>query len=909
MIARALVQAGMGIVTHGDGVCADGGRRLPLLCAPEKAAFFGGSVRAIRLYEPKCGDQPMPAPSDTLNALPSKIPTATSKPDEREMANGALVSLAPAVHAQLTPVPIHPAFSAPLDTVALLRALRRRWLPALLIGLIAGGAVSIAMGQLMPPPLHNVRSVLQISAVAPKVLFLTENQNPIEQYQRTQMAVVKSRLVIRAALQQPEVANLSAVKAKADPVLWLEKAIKADFTLGPEILSISLSGDDPEVLIAVVNAVAKSYTDVIVGKDHAKRRVSLQELKDVQKNYAQKVNAKQKELAALAVAAGSRDVQNLFLKQRIVLDEIIQAKKQLTAAQSEVKILTVKTQALQIERSNTFSFCVAAFCVDPKPGLPAGSVLAGLLHNGQLNLGRSEQKAGPNDSPSQETPVSAVQIEAALKNDIEVQGYKKKVEDAQQQIARLDEQALDPPAQDQLMSRKLELQKLLGDGFGPDYPKIKSLKEQIKLISDVHDLRYKRALTVLEKAEKDYAKICEEARRRIAQEIRSGVVIAPGDSKLTGPNPQLATIHDLKSWQALEKVWLDDVDRLTKESEFINLHAVKLEVMSREITNEEDIMRKIGGEIDMLEVEQRAPARVTPLEQAVLYPGERGPKQLIMMGGPGAGTFGLVLFLFAWLEYRHRRVGSSDDVVHSLGIRLVGTVPDYSYRTSRRLFSSAAVAQARFENTLTSSVDATRTMILHAAGKQGLKVVLITSAVGGEGKTSLASHLGASLARAGRKTLLVDADLRKPTLHRLFNVRRTTGFSELLQGQCSIEEVTRPAGHTCLSLITAGQTNVEAIQALAHEGITPIFQQLREQYDFIILDCSPILPVPDSLALTQHADAAILAVLRDVSRLPAVYAAYQRLSLLGLTILGAVVNGTKDEVYSSYYLQPVTAEG
>jgi polysaccharide biosynthesis transport protein len=293
----------------------------------------------------------------------------------------------------------------------------------------------------------------------------------------------------------------------------------------------------------------------------------------------------------------------------------------------------------------------------------------------------------------------------------------------------------------------------------------------------------------------------------------------------------------------------------------------------------------------------------------VLYPGERGSKQLIMVAGPGAGAFGLVLFVFAWLEYRCRRVGSSDDVVHRLGIRLMGTVPDYSYRTSRRLFSSAAVAQARFNSALTSSVDTTRTMLLHAAGEQRLKVVLITSAVGGEGKTSLASHLGTSLARAGRKTLLVDADLRKPTLHRLFNVMRTTGFSELLQGKCSIEEVTRPTGHDCLSLITAGQTNVEAIQALAHEGITAIFQQLREQYDFIVLDCSPILPVPDSLALTQHADAAILAVLRDVSRLPTVYAAYQRLSLLGLTILGAVVNGTQDQVYSSYYLQPVTAEG
>jgi capsular exopolysaccharide synthesis family protein len=747
----------------------------------------------------------------------------------------------------------------------------------------------------MPPPLHNVRSVLQISAVAPKVLFLTESQHSQDQYQRTQIAVVKSRLVLRAALQQPEVANLPQIQAKADPVLWLEKSIKADFLLGPEILSISLSGDDAQVLMAVVNAVAKAYTEVIVGKDHQKQKDRLQELKSAHSHYTQKVQAKQKDLTELAVAAGSRDVQNLFLRQRIVLEDLKEAKKQLATAQAEAKKLAGKTQGQVMERRRLLSTYVPVFYVCPKAGLPVCLALAGLVQYDQARDARLDSAAFLDfQRELMDLPVPDSLILDALNQDAETQSYKKRVHEAEQHLARMKE-LVDPKEADPLLPRMMEIQKLLADGFGTDHPKVKALKDEMSFINDTNQLRLKRAQHLLANARKEFAEYIDAVRPRIVKAARD---------KFVGEHSALRLEFD--SWKSMEKGLLSEVERLTKQNEFINERTIKLEAMAKEITSDEDMMRKIGTEVEALEVEQRAPARVTQLEQAVLYPGERGSKQLMMVGGMGAGAFGFVLFCFVGFEVR-RRVVSSGDVVNGLGIRLMGTVPDINYRTSRRLFRSAAETRARFDSALTSSVDTTRTMLLHAAARQGLKVVLITSAVGGEGKTSLAAHLGPSLARAGRKTLLVDADLRKPTLHRLFHVQRAPGFSELLQGLCSFEEVIRSTDCEGLSLMTAGQTTVQAIEALAHERIASLFQHLRHQYDLIVMDCAPVLPVPDSLLLTQHADAAILAVLRDVSRVPAVYAAYQRLSALGVTILGAVVNGAQEDVYSSYYLQPVMA--
>jgi Mrp family chromosome partitioning ATPase len=113
-----------------------------------------------------------------------------------------------------------------------------------------------------------------------------------------------------------------------------------------------------------------------------------------------------------------------------------------------------------------------------------------------------------------------------------------------------------------------------------------------------------------------------------------------------------------------------------------------------------------------------------------------------------------------------------------------------------------------------------------------------------------------------------------------------------------------------LSVVPAGQCDAIALQALAQGSIQPIFAQLRQQFDFIIVDSCPVLPVADSLLIGQQADAVVFSILRDVSRMPKVFAAYQRLAMLGIRMLGAVVNGTNEASYGSdyHYLVPGNRE-
>jgi capsular exopolysaccharide synthesis family protein len=174
---------------------------------------------------------------------------------------------------------------------------------------------------------------------------------------------------------------------------------------------------------------------------------------------------------------------------------------------------------------------------------------------------------------------------------------------------------------------------------------------------------------------------------------------------------------------------------------------------------------------------------------------------------------------------------------------------------------------------------------------------MVTSAASGEGKTSLATHLAASLARAGRKTLLLDGDLRKPAAHRIFDLPAGPGLCEILRGEVEVGAAVRDVPAAGLAVLPAGEYCPEAIRRLARDGIQPLLEALRQEYEFIVIDSSPVLPVADALLMAQHVDGVLLSLFHEVSRLPKVYAACQRLSLMGVPILGVVVNGTHEEAH------------
>jgi capsular exopolysaccharide synthesis family protein len=394
----------------------------------------------------------------------------------------------------------------------------------------------------------------------------------------------------------------------------------------------------------------------------------------------------------------------------------------------------------------------------------------------------------------------------------------------------------------------------------------------------------------------------EELRHKIAareQQLRDWC--AQNDEAT--PESELAPMEErVRILKELERVTTDELATLSAETQNINKGSLGLERIQDEVSHIDLASKKVGDEIEALNVELSAPPRVSQIERAD-KPRPESDRRPQLAGMTGLSMFGFVLFAVAFYEHRLGRIGAVEEVVQGLGIPLVGIVPALpNRRTGLHWSRSDRDSEEAWSSLLVESIDTVRTTLLHASEVGSIRTVMVSSAIGGEGKTSLSCHLATSLARAGLRVLLLDTDLRNPSAHLPFDLPLEPGFSELLRGEVELAEAIQPTSATGLWMITAGQSDSRTIQSLAQTGLVgQLLGRMKEQFDFIVVDSAPVLPVADSLLIGQHVDAVICSVLRGVSRLSKVYAASERMMTLGIRILGAVMSGVHVDIYSSRY--------
>jgi capsular exopolysaccharide synthesis family protein len=312
--------------------------------------------------------------------------------------------------------------------------------------------------------------------------------------------------------------------------------------------------------------------------------------------------------------------------------------------------------------------------------------------------------------------------------------------------------------------------------------------------------------------------------------------------------------------------------------------SVELETRNQELQQLQQIADDMSIKSQSLEIEANAPQQIELVQRAVPSGGNSRAQQIAISSIGGLAAFSLGCVLVGYLEFRSRRLNGTEEVNEGLGIRVIGTLPSLSSRHALDP-SHPIVAQ------LTESIDGVRTILMHDSTSKRRQVVLVTSAATMEGRTTVASQLAASLARAGRRTLLVDGDLRRPALHSLFDVPLEDGLCEVLRAEVDVDDVIRPTHAEGLWLLTAGYCDIDAIHALATEQMQPVFDKLRTEYDFVIIDGAPILGMSDALIFGQYSDGAILSVRRDHSQMPKIHHAAELLRDVGIRIIGSVVNG------------------
>jgi succinoglycan biosynthesis transport protein ExoP len=149
--------------------------------------------------------------------------------------------------------------------------------------------------------------------------------------------------------------------------------------------------------------------------------------------------------------------------------------------------------------------------------------------------------------------------------------------------------------------------------------------------------------------------------------------------------------------------------------------------------------------------------------------------------------------------------------------------------------------------------------------------------------------------------LLVDADMRRPSLHQVLGTPLTPGLSDVLGGDANLDQVIRDTPVPGLCFIPAGYWHERLPRLLAGNAWPDLKTQLEAEFDYVVVDSSPILPVADTLLLARHVDGVLLSLLHDVSRLGPISQAKERLDRVGTNVLGVVINGLTGDNYGSPY--------
>jgi polysaccharide biosynthesis transport protein len=304
----------------------------------------------------------------------------------------------------------------------------------------------------------------------------------------------------------------------------------------------------------------------------------------------------------------------------------------------------------------------------------------------------------------------------------------------------------------------------------------------------------------------------------------------------------------------------------------------------------EEALRRLGAEIQLLEAAGPDDVGVEPCSDIETIATQRG-RRTATVALSTATVFGFILLVFAWVEFQDRRVRTPASVAQGLRLAVVGALPAGPLPATLPPGPTTDLHALAHQNHMAEAADVLRTMVLKQLdGKPG--VVLVATSRGAEGATTVACQLALSLARGWRRTLLIDGHVRQPAVHTLFQVGVEPGLCEVLRGEIDAADAVQPAKISRLWLLPSGNWDQHALQALAQENTTMLLESFKDQYDVVVIDAGPLLPLADGLLLAQQADLVVLSALCGVSRLPVLDEAGQRLTTLGVPLLGVVVSGT-----------------
>jgi len=246
------------------------------------------------------------------------------------------------------------------------------------------------------------------------------------------------------------------------------------------------------------------------------------------------------------------------------------------------------------------------------------------------------------------------------------------------------------------------------------------------------------------------------------------------------------------------------------------------------------------------------------------------------------GAVGLV-FLKEALD---DRVKDAEQLAKDTGLPVLGFITRVPKSATTR---PVVVAEPR--SPVAEAYRALRTNLQFSSVDRQLRTILVTSAFPSEGKSTVAVNLAAVLAQNGRKVVVIDADMRRPVLHKRLELANRSGLSELfVQPKVHLNGSVRPTEINGVSVITSGALPPNPAELVGSEKMTEVLHQVQVNADIVIIDAPPVLPVTDATVLAQRVDGVLVVVRDRQTKVAAVKQTVEQLRRVGANVIGLVVN-------------------
>ena len=379
--------------------------------------------------------------------------------------------------------------------------------------------------------------------------------------------------------------------------------------------------------------------------------------------------------------------------------------------------------------------------------------------------------------------------------------------------------------------------------------------------------------------------------------IKMDTAIAGAEVRLKAETDKVvASIrNDFSTAQARERALIAALDGQKREVLELNQQSIGYGALQRDAASTQQIFESVLQRLKETELSGELKANnVRIVDMAAVPRVPIRPRKFVNLLAALLGGGFIAVALVLGLERLNPRVTGPEHVAEMLGLPLLGVAPKID--AFKKGYPSVRNLPLPFHEALR----AVRTRIL-LSPTADVTTLAVTSTNAGEGKTVIASGLAMSMATSGRRVLLIDADMHRPQIHRVFNLALSPGLANVLSGETKPSAALLKSDVTGLFVLPAGKGVGSPSDLLDSERLMTLIDGFRKVFDIVVLDCPPVMAIADASIMANAASSVLFVVGAGASSREAARAALERLTSVQARVIGAVLNKARRDFQSAYY--------